>query len=134
MKITRTPNLLAATVGLLAFITTIAWAADRRCRKVTPLSRTPAHFADHRGPTAGDQPGDSSGTWRGGFRYLMNNASGMPTPSRPRQHGDHRGHTTLATGADPAVHGMIGTYGWIAKQGSSPTISKILNIGSHSRS
>jgi hypothetical protein len=28
MKMTRTQNLLAATLGLLAFITTIAWATD----------------------------------------------------------------------------------------------------------
>ena len=50
---------------------------------------------------------------KGGFRYLMENG----TVYRNAHHGHANtetivGHTTLATGADPSVHGMIGNV-WL---------------------
>ena len=41
MKVNRTQNLLAATVGLLALITTSAWAADPALPKVGSVEPAP---------------------------------------------------------------------------------------------
>jgi len=52
----------------------------------------------------------------GGFRYLMNN--GIWYADAHHAHANTEtivGHTTLATGADPAVHGMIGNV-WLDRQ------------------
>jgi hypothetical protein len=61
--------------------------------------------------------GDTSKTWgNGGFRYLM--SRGIWYANAHHAHANAEtvvGHTTLATGADPAVHGMIGNV-WLDRQ------------------
>ena len=118
MKMTRTQNLLAATLGLLAFITTIAWATDPALPKgdaVEPAPRLVLQITVDQ--LRGDLPGRfAKNMGEGGFRYLMNH--GVWYADAHHAHANTEtivGHTTLATGADPAVHGMIGNV-WLDRQ------------------
>jgi len=118
MKLTRTQNLLAATLGLLAFITTLAWGADPALPKGDALEPAPRLILQI---TVDQLRGDLPGRFvrnmgEGGFRYLMNN--GVWYGDAHHAHANTEtivGHTTLATGADPAVHGMIGNV-WLDRQ------------------
>jgi predicted AlkP superfamily pyrophosphatase or phosphodiesterase len=65
----------------------------------------------------GDLPGRFlKNMGEGGFRYLMN--QGVWYADAHHAHANTEtivGHTTLATGADPAIHGMIGNV-WLDRQ------------------
>src|ERR1035438_6445571 len=118
MKITRTQNLLTAAVGLLAFMTTIVWAADPALPKgdaVEPAPRLILQITVDQ--LRGDLPGRFvKNMGEGGFRYLMN--QGVWYANAHHAHANTEtivGHTTLATGADPAEHGMIGNV-WLDRQ------------------
>ena len=118
MKITRTQNLLTAAVGLLAFMTTIAWAADPALPKGNAVEPAPRLILQI---TVDQLRGDLPGRFvrnmgEGGFRYLMN--QGVWYGDAHHAHANTEtivGHTTLATGADPAVHGMVGNV-WLDRQ------------------
>jgi len=110
MKTTHTHNLLAAAlVGALAFTATIARANDepppRLVLQITVdqlRGDLPGRFVKHMG--------------EGGFRYLMNH--GVWYADAHHAHANTEtivGHATLATGADPASHGMIGNV-WLDRQ------------------
>src|ERR1017187_1360154 len=118
MKITRTQNLLTAAVGLLAFMTTLAWAADPALPKgnaVEPAPRLILQISVDQ--LRGDLPGRFvKNMGEGGFRYLMN--QGVWYADAHHAHANTEtivGLTTLATGADPAEHGMIGNV-WLDRQ------------------
>ena len=65
----------------------------------------------------GDMPGSVSDRWgKGGFRYLYE--KGIVYENAHHRHANTEtvvGHATLATGADPADHGMIGNI-WFDKE------------------
>jgi predicted AlkP superfamily pyrophosphatase or phosphodiesterase len=114
----KTTYLGAALVGTLAFIITIARAAE-------PLP--PKGGADEPTPrlvlqiTVDQLRGDLPGRFvknmgEGGFRYLMN--QGVWYADAHHAHANTEtivGHSTLATGADPAEHGMIGNV-WLDRR------------------
>lgn len=106
MKSTHQQNLLAAAlVGVLASITTIARAADPAPRLVLQITVDQLR---------GDLPGRYlKNMGEGGYRYLMEH--GIWYADAHHAHANTEtivGHTTLATGADPSAHGMIGNV-WL---------------------
>ena len=119
MNTTRTQTLVPAVlVGVLALITTT-------CRATEPLP--PTRDAVEPAPrlvlqiTVDQLRGDLPGRFvknmgESGFRYLMNH--GVWYADAHHSHANTEtivGHTTLATGANPAVHGMIGNV-WFDRQ------------------
>jgi len=107
--------LAAALIGALAFISSRARAAE-------PVPPT-GHAAEPAPRlilqiTVDQLRGDLPGRYlkhmgEGGFRYLMEH--GVWFADAHHAHANTEtivGHTTLATGADPAVHGMIGNV-WL---------------------
>jgi predicted AlkP superfamily pyrophosphatase or phosphodiesterase len=119
MKTTRTQNLMAAAlVGALAFATTTSRAADPlppTGGAVEPAPRLVLQITVDQ--LRGDLPGRFvKNMGEGGFRYLMN--QGVWYADAHHAHANTEtivGHTTLATGADPAEHGMIGNV-WLDRQ------------------
>ena len=115
----KTRNLLAAAlVGALAFISNRARAAEPlppNGQSVEPAPRLILQI------TVDQLRGDLPGRYLkhmgdGGFRYLMDH--GIWYADAHHAHANTEtivGHTTLATGADPAVHGMIGNV-WLDRQ------------------
>src|ERR1035438_5314590 len=118
MKITRTQNLLTAAVGLLAFMTTIVWAADPALPKGDAVEPAPRLILQI---TVDQLRGDLPGRFvrnmgEGGFRYLMNNGVWYGGAHHPPVHpATTAGHTTLATVAHPALHGMVRNV-WLDRQ------------------
>ena len=112
----KTPKLLAAVlVGAVAFISNRARAAEPlppNGHSVEPAPRLILQI------TVDQLRGDLPGRYlkhmgEGGFRYLMDH--GVWFADAHHAHANTEtivGHTTLATGADPAVHGMIGNV-WL---------------------
>ena len=112
MRTTRTLNLIAAAiVGAFACITGIARATEPLPPTGDAVEPTPRLVLQI---TVDQLRGDLPERFvknmgEGGFRYLMNN--GVWYADAHHAHANTEtivGHTTLATGADPAVHGMIG--------------------------
>ena len=99
-------RLIAATVmGVPAFAATITRAAEPSPRLVLQITVDQLR---------GDLPGRYlKNMGEGGYRYLMDH--GIWYADAHHAHANTEtivGHTTLATGADPAVHGMIGNV-WL---------------------
>ena len=119
MKTTRTQTLFAAVlVGVLVLITTIVRATDPlppTRDAVEPAPRLVLQITVDQ--LRGDLPGRFvKNMGEGGFRYLMNH--GVWYADAHHAHANTEtivGHTTLGTGADPAVHGMIGNL-WFDRQ------------------
>jgi Type I phosphodiesterase / nucleotide pyrophosphatase len=110
--------LAAALVCALAFTSSVARAAEPLPLKrdaVEPARRLVLQI------TVDQLRGDLPGRYlkhmgEGGYRYLMNH--GVWYADAHHAHANTEtivGHTTLATGADPAVHGMIGNV-WLDRQ------------------
>ena len=102
MKTTPTQRLLTtALVGTLAFAVTAARAAAPAPRLILQITVDQLR---------GDLPGRHlSQMGEGGFRYLLKN--GVVFANAHHAHANTEtivGHATLATGAHPAIHGMIG--------------------------
>jgi predicted AlkP superfamily pyrophosphatase or phosphodiesterase len=119
MKTTHKQNLLAAAlVCALPFTTTIARAAESWPPKGDAVEPAPRLVLQI---TVDQLRGDLPGRYLkhmgdGGFRYLMGH--GIWYADAHHAHANTEtivGHTTLATGADPAVHGMIGNV-WLDRQ------------------
>ena len=108
----------AALVCALAFTTTIARAAESLPPKGDAVEPAPRLVLQI---TVDQLRGDLPGRYLkhmgdGGFRYLMEH--GIWYADARHAHANTEtivGHTTLATGADPAVHGMIGNV-WLDRQ------------------
>jgi len=119
MKNTRTQNLMAAAlVAALAFATTASRAADPlppTGDAVEPAPRLVLQITVDQ--LRGDLPGRFvKNMGEGGFRYLMDH--GVWYADAHHAHANTEtivGHTTLATGADPAEHGMIGNV-WLDRK------------------
>ena len=115
----KTRNLLAAAlIGALAFISSRARAAEPlppNGHSVEPAPRLILQITVDQ--LRGDLPGRFvKHMGDGGFRYLMEH--GIWYADAHHAHANTEtivGHTTLATGADPAVHGMIGNV-WLDRQ------------------
>jgi hypothetical protein len=116
MKTTHKQNVVAATlVCTLAFVSTIARAAEPLPPKSEVGAPTPRLILQI---TVDQLRGDLPGRFLknmgdGGFRYLMDH--GVWYADAHHAHANTEtivGHTTLATGADPAAHGMIGNV-WL---------------------
>jgi predicted AlkP superfamily pyrophosphatase or phosphodiesterase len=109
---------VAALVGAMALITTIARAAEPLPPKGGAVEPTPRLVLQI---TVDQLRGDLPGRFvknmgEGGFRYLMN--QGVWYANAHHAHANTEtivGHSTLATGADPATHGMIGNV-WLDRQ------------------
>jgi predicted AlkP superfamily pyrophosphatase or phosphodiesterase len=109
---------VAALVGALAFIITIARAAEPLPPKGGAVEPTPRLVLQI---TVDQLRGDLPGRFiknmgEGGFRYLMN--QGVWYANAHHTHANTEtivGHSTLATGADPATHGMVGNV-WLDRQ------------------
>ena len=119
MKISRTVSLLAAAlVCALAFTPTVTRAADPLPPKGGAVEIAPRLILQI---TVDQLRGDLPGRFvkhmgEGGFRYLMK--EGVWYADAHHAHANTEtivGHATLATGADPAVHGMIGNV-WLDRQ------------------
>jgi predicted AlkP superfamily pyrophosphatase or phosphodiesterase len=110
MKAKHAQDLLAAAIlGVLAFTTSVARAAAEPAPRLV-LQITVDQLR-------GDLPGRYlKNMGEGGFRYLMDH--GIWYADAHHAHANTEtivGHTTLATGADPAAHGMIGNV-WLDRQ------------------
>jgi hypothetical protein len=110
MKAERARDLLTAVIlGVLAFTTAVARAAAEPAPRLV-LQITVDQLR-------GDLPGRYlKNMGEGGFRYLMDH--GIWYADAHHAHANTEtivGHTTLATGADPAAHGMIGNV-WLDRQ------------------
>ncbi len=111
-------RIAAALVCALAMTTTIARAADPLPPQGDAVEPTPRLVLQI---TVDQLRGDLPGRFvknmgEGGFRYLMNH--GVWYADAHHAHANTEtivGHTTLATGADPATHGMIGNV-WFDRQ------------------
>ncbi len=106
MKTARIQHLPAAALaGALAFISSSVRAADQPPKLVLQITVDQLR---------GDLPGRYlKNMGQGGYRYLME--QGVWFADAHHAHANTEtivGHTTLATGADPAVHGMIGNV-WL---------------------
>lgn len=105
MNIARKHLLVAVLVGALAFTSTVSRAADPAPRLVLQITVDQLR---------GDLPGRyAKNMGEGGWRYLMDH--GVWYADAHHAHANTEtivGHTTLATGADPAAHGMIGNV-WL---------------------
>jgi len=124
----KTNALVAATlICALAFPATITCASEPAPRLILQITvdqlrgDLPGRYAKHMG--------------EGGFRYLMDH--GVWFVDAHHAHANTEtivGHTTLATGADPAVHGMIGNV-WLDRQTGTLTYNiedpkyRILTVG-----
>src|SRR5207249_11632900 len=109
MEIARIQNLHAAVLaGTVAFTSTVAPAAEPAPRLVLQITVDQLR---------GDLPGRYvKNMGEGGFRYLMDH--GVWYTGAHHAHANTEtivGHCTLATGADPATHGMIGNV-WLDRQ------------------
>ena len=114
MKILYIRNPFASVLlCALAITANITWAAEPAPRLVLQITvdqlrgDLPRRFINQMG--------------EGGFRYLMDN--GVWYADAHHAHANTEtivGHTTLATGADPAVHGMIGNV-WLDRQTAALT-------------
>ena len=119
VKTTRTQDLLAAVlVDVLALITTTVRVAEPlppTRDAIEPAPRLVLQITVDQ--LRGDLPGRFvKNMGEGGFRYLMNH--GVWYADAHHAHANTEtivGHTTLATGANPAVHGMIGNV-WFDRQ------------------
>jgi predicted AlkP superfamily pyrophosphatase or phosphodiesterase len=110
MKAKHAQDLLtAAILGVLAFTTAVTRAAAE------PPPRLVLQITVDQ--LRGDLPGRYlKNMGEGGFRYLMDH--GIWYADAHHAHANTEtivGHTTLATGADPAAHGMIGNV-WLDRQ------------------
>lgn len=100
----------AALVGAMTLIVTVAGAAEPLAPQDSPVAPVPRLVLQI---TVDQLRGDLPGWFiknmgEGGFRYLMN--QGVWYADAHHAHANTEtivGHTTLATGADPATHGMI---------------------------
>ena len=119
MKALRKQILIAAALlCALAMTTTIARAADPLSPQGDAVERTPRLVLQI---TVDQLRGDLPGRFvknmgKGGFRYLMDH--GIWYADAHHAHANTEtivGHATLATGADPATHGMIGNV-WFDRQ------------------
>ncbi len=125
MKMKTHQRLAAALVGVLAFSSSAA--AEPAPRLVLQITvdqlrgDLPGRYLEHMG--------------EGGFRYLMDH--GVWFADAHHAHANTEtivGHATLATGADPAVHGMIGNV-WLDRQTGTLTYNiedpkyRILTVG-----
>jgi predicted AlkP superfamily pyrophosphatase or phosphodiesterase len=118
---------VAALVGALASTSTMAGAAEPAPRLVLQITVDQLR---------GDLPGRYlKNMGEGGFRYLMDH--GIWYADAHHAHANTEtivGHTTLATGADPAAHGMIGNV-WLDRQTGTLTYNiedpryRILTVG-----
>jgi Type I phosphodiesterase / nucleotide pyrophosphatase len=111
-------SIAAALVGALACITTIVQAAEPLPSESEAISHPPRLILQITiDQLRGDLPGRFiKNMGEGGFRYLMN--QGVWYADAHHAHANTEtivGHTTLATGADPATHGMIGNV-WFDRQ------------------
>src|ERR1700722_11221943 len=108
----------ATLIGALVYITTVVQAAEplpSRSKSVAPPPRLVLQITVDQ--LRGDLPGRfTKNMGEGGFRYLMD--QGVWYADANHAHANTEtivGHTTLATGADPATHGMIGNV-WFDRQ------------------
>lgn len=116
----------AIVVAVLAPVTAVAHAAEPLASQGEAVARPPRLVLQI---TVDQLRGDLPGRFlknmgEGGFRYLMN--QGVWYANANHAHANTEtivGHTTLATGADPATHGMIGNV-WFDR----PTGKLIYNI------
>ncbi len=93
--------LAAALVGTLACAVTVARAADPAPRLILQITVDQLR---------GDLPGRYlSEMGEGGFRYLLENGAVFADAHHAHANTETIvGHATLATGAHPAIHGMVG--------------------------
>jgi predicted AlkP superfamily pyrophosphatase or phosphodiesterase len=133
MKI-ETPTLLAIALVCTISVVRPAAASPTRSDSVALAPRLVLQITVDQ--LRGDLPGRySKQMGEGGFRYLMDH--GVWFADAHHAHANTEtivGHTTLATGADPAVHGMIGNI-WLDRVTDTLTYNiedpkyRILTVG-----